>query len=243
MYYYIILDVLIIGIVVCFAFFGVKKGFARTLTEVIGYILSFMIAFSVASYVADYVYEKKIKETVVNSVSEYVEKKTDKAVDSTNESVDAIWYSIPPYLSALSEITGLDKEGIEKYIKDYSEKTNNNIEQTAIAVCENVIKPVATSAIKLTVALILIVVLLFAVKLIARFIGNIFNKSVFKGINKFLGGISGAAKGIIVTLALVMLISILLPIFDNEIYFITPQTINKTYIFKFFFNIVSGYKL
>lgn len=240
---FIILDVLIVCIVVLFAFFGIKKGFATTLTEVIGYILSFMIAFSVASYVADYVYEKKIKETVVNSVSEYVEKKTDKAVDSTNESVDAIWYSIPPYLSALSEITGLDKEGIEKYIKDYSEKTNNNIEQTAIAVCENVIKPVVTSAIKLAVALILIVVLLFVVKIIARLIGSAFNKSVFRGINKFLGGVSGAAKGIIVALAFVMLISILLPLFNNEIYSITPQTINKTYIFKFFFNVVSGYKL
>ena len=131
-----ILDIIIIAIVVLFFCLGMKKGFARTFIEVVGYLLSFMIAFSVAGYVADYVYEEKVKETIVTSISESVQNKVDNAAKDTTESVDGFISSMPTYIQALYSIGGLDSSEIEKRVSEYSQKTNESITKAANSVCE-----------------------------------------------------------------------------------------------------------
>ena len=83
--------------------------------------------------------------------------------------------------------------------------------------------------------------LLFIVKLLARLIGGLFNKSVFRGLNRFLGGIAGCAKGMIIVLMFVALLTMLLPIFNNEISIISPENIDKTYIYKLFYNVCNSF--
>lgn len=234
---FIILDIIAVGLIILFAVLGAVKGFAKTLIEVVGYILAFVIAFSVAEYVADYIYENNVKETIVASVSDITKESADNAVVSISDSVDKIWESIPSYISAFSGIT---KESVTDYVETYSDKTDEGIEQLATSVSENVIKPVVVSAIELVVSILLIIILLFIVKILAKLIGNIFNKSVFKGMNRFLGFISGATKGLLFCLAIAAIISIVLPLFDNEFYFISPDNIEKTFVFKLFYNFVIG---
>ena len=57
-------------------------------------------------------------------------------------------------------------------------------------------------------------------------------KSIFKGTNKFLGVLAGSVKGSLICLALVGLIFIVLPLFNNNFLNITPKVIEKTYLFK-----------
>lgn len=238
---YIFLDIIVIAIVVLFAILGAVKGFAKTFIEVVGYILAFMIAFSVAGYTADYVYENKIKETIVSSVSEVANESVSGAEESVAQTVDKIWESLPSFVTAFSGTTGFNKESLTEYVENSAAKTNSGVEQLAVSVSENIVKPIAVSAIHLTVTVILIIVLLFIVKILAKLIGNLFKKSVFKGVNGFLGSITGAAKGILICFVLATLISIILPMVNNELYFITPSEIEKTYLFKWIFNIVKGF--
>ena len=238
---YIIIDIAIVLIIALFVAFGIRKGFARTLVEAIGYILAVMIAFSVGEYTANYVYENNIKKSVVSSVSDVADNVTGDTEKAAKESVDKIWNSIPPYVSAFSGITGLDKDSISDYLDSYSLKNDETIESVANSVSENVIKPIVVSSIKFVVSIVLIIVLLFIVKLLARLIGGLFNKSVFRGLNRFLGGIAGCAKGMIIVLMLVALLTMLLPIFNNEISIISPENIDKTYIYKLFYNVCTSF--
>lgn len=230
-----VLDIIIVCVVILFAILGAKKGFARTFVEIIGFVLAFMIAFSVANYTADYVYEKKIRPSVVKSVSDIAKQDVNETGENVNDSVDVIWDSMPKYVSAISGLAGLDKEKIRDYIDERKQTTNEKIEDLALSVCENVVKPIAVSAVKFVVTAILIIVLLLLVKLLAKVIGGLFNKSVFKGTNKFLGGLAGVVKGALISFALVGLIFIVLPLFDNELFNITPQIIERTYIFKYLY--------
>ena len=235
-----VLDIILVFIVLIFAILGAKKGFARTTIEIVGFVLAFMVAFSVANYTADYVYEKKIRPSVVKSVSDIVSETAEKTGQNVNENVDVIWDSMPKYISAFSGIAGIDKEKIRDYVEQQQEVTTSKTEELALSVCENVIKPIAVSAVKFTVTAILLIVLILLVKLIAKLIGGMFNKSIFKGANKFLGGIAGMCKGGLICLALAGLISIILPLFKNEIFNITPRLIEKTYLFKHLYNLFSN---
>lgn len=229
----ILLDIIIVSIVALFIFFGIKKGFARSFIEIVGYILAILISFSVANTVSEYVYEKKIKETIVSSVSDI----TDKEIKGDSKSNEAIWEAIPSYLKTL---TGLEKDTVDEYLNKYKKDTSDSVKGTAIAVSENVVKPIATSAVRLVVEIVLLILLLILVKFFAKIIGKLFNKSILRGVNKFFGGILGAAKGTLIALISVSIFMLLMPLFNNELFSVTPKVIESTFIFKYLVNIFNA---
>ena len=235
-----VLDIILVCLVFIFAVMGAKKGFAKTIIEIVGLVLSFVIAFAVANYSADYVYEQKIKPSVAQSVSQALQENSNENAETIDEKVDAVWNSIPPYISIFSDVSGLNKDSIKKFVIDSNDNANEQVQKVAISVCDSVVKPIAISAIRFVVTLVLLIVLLFLVKVISKLIGGMFNKSVFKKTNKFLGTLTGAIKGAIISVALVGLVSILLPLFNNEMFFITPKLIDETYIFKFIYGFISN---
>lgn len=229
----IILDIIIVAIVALFILFGIKKGFARSFIEIVGYILAILISFSVATTVSDYVYEKKIKENIVSSVGELAYEKTDEA----GKSIDAVWDSIPTYIKT---VAGIQKDSVDEYISEYKTNTSNSVKDMALAVSENIVKPIATSAIRLAVEIVLLILLLILVKFFAKIVGKLFNKSILRGTNKFLGGILGAGKGALIALISVSIFMLLMPMFDNEIFGVTPKIIESTIVFKYLVNIFNA---
>ena len=236
-----VLDIVIVCIIILFAILGAKKGFARTIIEIVGFVLSFVIAFSVANYAADYVYEKKIRPSVVKSVSEMAKQSAQETENNVNDKVDVIWDSMPKYVSALSGIFGFEKEEIRNYIDEQQQNANEKVEDLALSACENVVKPRAVSACKVVTTIVSPIILILLVKLVAKVIGGLFNKSIFKGTNKFLGVVAGATKGAMICFVIIGLLFIILPLFNNDLLDISPKVIEKTYIFKHIYNLFSKF--
>ena len=62
----IILDLIILAIIVIFAFLSAKKGFVRTLIELVGFFLAIFIASSISPAISNGVYDKFIEPAIVD---------------------------------------------------------------------------------------------------------------------------------------------------------------------------------
>ncbi|MBQ5590401.1 MAG: CvpA family protein [Clostridia bacterium] len=229
-----IFDLIIIGVVAFFMVIGARKGFVKSAIEIVGYILAFLIAFSVSNYVADYVYENKIKESVISSVSEIGKNSVENVLSDSQETADKVWDALPSYITALPTI---DKEGITDFVETNIEKRNESIDELAISISGLVVKPIVTSAIKIIASIILIILLLFVVKFLAKLIGGLFNKSIFKVPNRFLGGLLGAVKGLVICAALLVIFINLLPLLNVKMGIETDKTFIFKYLYEFIYRI------
>ena len=81
------------------------------------------------------------------------------------------------------------------------------------------------------------VVLLVVVKFLAKMINRVFSFSIIGKANRLLGGIIGIPKGIIFAILFCMVISLIVSL-NNGFLIFTAENIEKTYVFKFFAEII-----
>lgn len=226
----IIIDVSIIAIVALMVLLQAKRGFVRTIVELVGCVLAAVIAFSAASYIANAVYENNIRESVVESVSQTVEQSG--KIDKTQ--IDDLWESLPQVVKIAAAGGGIDKDsiisGLDKAVKNGSGRVGEFL-------ADDLIKPIVTSAISFVTAMILLAILMVLVRFIARKIDKVARLPILGTANAILGGVLGFLKGCVLIFLLIILISMLMPMFNNKIWFFTPQTIDKTHLFKILYTL------
>lgn len=225
----IILDLVIIGIVLVFAFISKKRGFARTFIELVGYLAAIVIAFSLSASVANTVYEKNIRPSVIKSVKESISLNGNDLSDK--ETVEKLWGSLPKFVLSLASLNGLEQEEI---VDSISEKMSGSVNSAAAAVADNVVKPMAVSAINIIVCVISFIVLMILFKLLAKVINKVFEIPGLRVFNRTFGFIFGAIKGILIVFVLVTIIKTALPLFGGNIGFINLELIEQTYLMKLF---------
>ncbi|MBQ5810334.1 MAG: CvpA family protein, partial [Clostridia bacterium] len=109
--------------------------------------------------------------------------------------------------------------------------------ETAVMIGENVARPVITSIARMISSIIIFILLMFVFKLVVRAVNKVFKLPVIHGLNVFLGGALGVAKGIIVLIVACFAISLLMMFSDGSFLIFTPDNIEKTYLFKMIYNI------
>ena len=216
-----ILDGIIVLIVLLFVFLSAKKGFVRTLIEVVGFIAAIVIAFTISSPIANVTYDKLIQPSVVKTVQSVA---SDGVTDATS-AVDAVWIKMPEFITE-SSFFDLSKESITATVK---ESVANDSIQLAQNISDSFVKPIVTKLISILLSVILVIVF----KIVAKFINKIFTFSVIGTINKTLGGILGIVKGTAVAIIFCLVISLILSFTKNGFLIFTYDAINSSYIFKF----------
>ncbi len=225
----IVLDVIVVAIVAICIFLSAKRGFVRTLLEVVGFVAAILIAINLSAPVADFIYDKAVSPSIEKMVVTTI----DEAASNTSAAVsDTIWEKLPNFVSNAAEKSGVTKDTV-------SNKLAGGADSAAIAksITDDVLAPIATTVIKFIVTVILFVILLFVVKLLARIINKLFKKSLLGGANAALGGVLGAIKGIIYTVLFCLLISLITNV-SKDNFFITNEIIENTTVFKFILNLI-----
>ncbi len=220
-----ILDGIIILIVALGVFLSAKKGFVRTLIEVVGFVAAIVIAFTLSSPLASTVYDKMIEPSVVRTV----ENAAADSAQNASGAVDAVWNKMPTFITE-SSFFNLSKNTVTATIQT---ETANSGAQLAQTVSESFVKPVATKLLSVLFSVILVVVLLFVVKILAKYINKLFSFSVVGDINRTLGGLLGLVKGAAVAVIFCLIVSLALSFTKNGFLIFTYDAINASYIFKF----------
>ena len=76
----IILDLIVIAVIFIFILVSAKKGFVRSLIEIVGFVLVIMLSNTVSTPLANITYDKFIEPSIIES--------SQKLTDGTNENTE-----------------------------------------------------------------------------------------------------------------------------------------------------------
>lgn len=220
-----ILDGIIVLIIAVTVFISAKKGFVRTLIEVIGLVAAIVVAFSFSTPVADTVYNKFIEPKIISTVENSVNDTANSAADT----IDTVWNELPKFITN-NNFLGVSKENVYEQIKT---DTSDSTSDLAVSVSNSFVKPAAVKFISLIFSVISVVVLIFVTKFLAKYINKLFNFSIVGKINRTLGGIIGLFKGVAVAVVFCLIISLVMSFTESGFLIFTYDTVNSSYIFKF----------
>lgn len=214
----IILDIIVVAIIAFCAFLAAKKGFVRSLIELIGYILALVIAVNLGGWFANYFYDNSISPTVLETLAA-----------ALSSGVSDISENLPDFFVSLAGLANVD----------FAVIGNETVDVAALRIVD-AIRPVAVSIIKCLAVFIISVVLIIVFKFLAKIINSLFKGAVLGGVNGLLGAVIGAAKGLVFSILACVLLSFLINTSGGDFFGITVDTVESTTICKMLLNLVSG---
>ena len=175
---------------------GRRRGFIKMVLSVIAVIISIGIAHTLAAPVAAWANESFAKE----GVSQYIEEQLGGMLEkdeTQNVEVEAL---LPEELKSLIEKYDVSLDGIvdETSIKE-------NVEQTSMEIAERILDAVLLPILETICFILIYIICSSLLSVLVSVIGSLFKLPVINGINKALGGVLGAAKG----LAVISVLSVL----------------------------------
>lgn len=229
---WIILDLIIVAIVALFVFLSAKRGFVRTVIEFVGYILAAYLAFTVGGIISTAIYDSAIEPAIVSSTTEKI---VDTAGEGLEFTVNSVWESLPNVAVNIAEKLGVTSDSLKNSLTENSVNTEN-----ATAIAENavstIVEPVIVPLLKSIIGIILFTVLIFVVRILAKALNKVFKLPLIGGLNKFLGGVFGGLKGLLISVLFVMIIGLIMSFTENGFLIFTNENIEQTYLFKVFMN-------
>lgn len=223
----IILDLIVLAIIVITVLISAKRGFVRTLIELLGFIAAVFISFTISTPLANTTYDKIIEPSIISTVTSAADTAAD---NSAAAAVDSFWNEMPGWIKG-----GIEKAGISKESLDGSITANigNGVQSAVESASQNVIKPAVTSTLALIYQVISLIILLALVKPLARLINKLFSFSVIGTANRVLGGVVGVPKGMIYAVAFCLLITLAVSFTQNGFLIFTGEAMEKSLFFSF----------
>lgn len=207
----LILDAILIAIFAAFVFFAVKKGFVLTLLELVAAVLSLVLAYSFSPVVAQTTYDSFIENKMIEVVKENIDDNVD--VSSTAGQAEAVLDAMPEYVVSIAASSGVDLNEIKEKISAEKISTDN----IATELVEKIAQPIVIGALTILMFMILSFLFLIALKFVAKLISKLFNIPIVGTVNKLLGGVLGAIKGVIVLILICTVLRFALSGGDGEL--------------------------
>lgn len=223
----IVLDLILVAIIFVFVSLSAKKGFVAVAVETAGFIAAIILAFAISTPLANLTYDKLIEAPMVKGVEEAV----GNAADIGTEELKS---KMPKFI--LED----GKFGIsaEKFNDTISQNMGKGATEAVKTASQTVIKPVVARIISMVYSIAIFLILLFVVRFLAKLLNKLFSFSVVGKLNRTLGGIVGLFKGGVIAILFCVVISIIISFTNGGFLIFTPENIAKSYVFKFFTNII-----
>lgn len=218
----ILLDVIFLLIVAICVLVAVKKGFVRSLIEVLGYVLAIVLVFSFSTVISEYVYTGFVEEPIINAVETTVVEQGTNAYEQ-----------LPTYIKALISKANLD-------VSAFSAESAEGASELALKV-ENSVEPYVVAIIKTIVSFVVFALSLLIARILAKFVNSLFKGAVLGTANKFLGAIIGLVKGAVIgaVYSLIVYLSTVLP--SVEALSFTTEALNNSVICKYLVTLIIGH--
>ncbi len=213
------LDLIVLAIIAVFALLSAKKGFVRTVIEIVGFVLVILLANNLSPQISDYTYDKLVEPAIVSSVE-----KMQVGENVTNLSLDNMPSLVSKILGSNFDITGFQSI--------INENINNGVKSAVTSASQTVVKPIVTGIFDLIFTLIITVVLLAVVNFVAKLANKLFSFSLVGKANKILGAILGIIKGVVISAIICTIISLIVPLTKEGFLIFTQSNIDSSLIFK-----------
>lgn len=205
-----IVDIIIIAVFAFTVFASYKKGFFKSLFDLVGTLIAIIVARIASETLADTAFDMFIKEpaklALTNSLG------TVGTTDYAAQAEEAI-ASIPDSLNGVMGLIGIDKTALLDKIAS-SDFAQGNLVENIMA---NVITPVGTAVIQFVLFVIFAVVFSLILKVVVKALDFIIKKlPVIKSLNKGLGIVVGILRGILTVVIVSMALGVIVSFIGNE---------------------------
>lgn len=192
----IILDIILVAIFAAYVFFAAKKGFVRTLLELVAVVAAIFLSFQISPVISQTVYDGFVEKEIVATLEEQISENVDAL--SVTEKANAVLDSIPDFAVSLAASAGVEISTIKEQIS--SQKIDSqNLAQSLV---DKIAEPIVVGALTIIIFILLAVVLMIALKFVAKLVSKLFDIPLVKSVNRSLGGVLGAIKGVLVVIVI-----------------------------------------
>ncbi len=225
----IALDVLILIIVLINIILSAKRGFVKTIIEVVGFVAAIILSVTASGPLANVTYDKVIEPSVIKIVEETAAASDETTQGNLQDMADSIWSSLPEFVKNSTESSGISKE---TFIDKIEIDTTDTVTAIATKTSQTIAKPIITKVLSAFYAVVLMIVLLVVVKIIAKIINPLFNFSIIGKANHTLGGVLGLIKGILVSMVFCVVVSLIVSFTGAGFLCFTEEAIDGSFIFS-----------
>ncbi len=205
-----IVDIILIAVFALTMFVSYKKGFFKSLFELVGTLVSVAAARIVSESLAVTAFDMFIKEPAKAYLTNTLG--TVGTTDYGAQAEEAI-ASIPDSMNGVMEMIGIDKAALLEQIAS-SDFAQGNLVDNIMA---NVVTPVGTAVIQFVLFVVFVVAFSLALKIIVKALNFIIKKiPVIKSLNKGLGVIIGIFRGILAVAIISMILGVVVSFIGDE---------------------------
>ena len=224
----LILDLLFVVIIIITAILSAKKGFIRTLLELVGFAAAIIIALTVSEPISDFAYEKLVEPAIIEKTEGII-------VENTNAIRENLWEKLPSIIKDNSEFFGINEDS---FLNIISSESKNGAADLSIAISEKIVRPAVVNLFSTIISFILILILIPLFRLLAKGINKLFSVSVVGKVNKFLGAILGILKGLAICLIVCILLDLIVKLSSGGFWLITNDFLDNSFIFSKIFKLI-----
>lgn len=207
----IVLDVILVVIFAAFVLTAAKKGFVKTLLELVAVAAALILSYQLSPVVAQGAYDGFVKESMVTAIEEQIDENFDTSTAAKKAEVTL--EALPDFMVSLASSAGVEINDIKAKIA--SEKFSS--QNIATELVEKVAEPIVIGAMTIVIFMILAIILIFALKFVAHLVSKLFDVPLIGTANKILGGALGACKGVIVIIFICTILDFLFAKGDSEL--------------------------
>lgn len=205
-----IVDIVLVVIFALVILTSAKKGFFKSLVDLIGSLVAVVIARFLSESAATAVFDGFVAKGAEKALSQSLGEAG--SVDYA-EQVENALASLPEGLNGILQIMGIDSSALADKLSEMNLNGDNLVE----SLMNTVVVPLGTAVVQFVLFVILAVAMIFVVKLFAKVIDKIVKKlPVIKGFNKTMGAVFGIFRGLIIVVIISMLVSVVVGFTGNE---------------------------
>lgn len=181
-----LLDIVFLILVLLFLVFGAKKGFFRSIIDLVGTLVALTAAVWLGAAAAEWVFEGMLRESLTLQVAEALRN------SPAGNAPEAVIEALPGLFAGALEHYGITADTLNQAI--------SNASGSAAEAAINVVAPVVISILKALFSIVLFILLLVILRLVSGAISRILKLPVLKQLNHALGALLGAVQGLLVIL-------------------------------------------
>lgn len=206
----IVIDICLVAVMAVVVYISAKKGIIAAVAELLAFVVAIFFAIQTAKPVASGMYKAFFYKTVQENLYKAIPE--GKTNFTAHEKAQLVLDNMPDFAKIQTEKLGINASELTKEIT----KIKNTDGELYEVLEEKVVRPIAVDVLQNITFFFLCViyglVLRFVFLAIAKYIHN---SKTLGSLDKFVGGVLGAAKGVLIVFVLCLLLNYFTPRVNN----------------------------
>lgn len=212
-------DAVIVVIFLLFIILGVKRGFVRSVLDLVGTLAAMLVSMWFSGIAAQWVFSTFLQESLTRQIAEALQ------AAPAADAAEAVLSVVPEILRGGLEAFGITSDAINQAVAGTSG-------QAAAAVVA-VLSPMVVSVLRGLFALVLFVFLLVIFRILSGVVCRIFRLPVLRQLDKGLGILLGITQAVLITVLLCFCAQALISVSSPWL----VETIQASQVYQFYLSL------